>query len=163
MSKTDLGILKEELWLKASGLDTQNLVRLKDIQAAMISLMARLGTYSVQYLATINDQSAIVVHRPSVRIGRFGETQNNHLYVKSGIQVLSLNGKLQAQHLVPIAAVAMRKMQYQQTERIALPLFSPIKLRESSVQNISVPMRGLNVTLLDEHEMNRTLPEGLVY
>lgn len=163
LSKTDLGILKEELWLKASGLDTQNLVRLKDIQAAMISLMARLGTYSVQYLATINDQSAIVIHRPSVRIGRFGETQNNHLYVKSGIQVLSLNGKLQSQHPVPIAAVAMRETQYQQAERISLSLFSPIELRESNVQHISVPMRGLNVALLNEHEMNRTLPEGLVY
>lgn len=163
LSRVDLGIVKEELWQKASGLDTQNLVRLKDIQAAMISLMQRLGTYAVQYLATINDQAAIVVHRPSVRLGRIGETQNNHLNVPTGVRVQSLSGNNQSDHSVPVASLAMMESKYEQKQSIHVPIFSSIHFNESKEHTLRVPMRALNVTLINVHEMNMTLPEGLVY
>lgn len=163
LSRTDLGILKEELWQKATGLNTQNVVRLKDIQSAMISLMARLGTYAVQYLATINDQSAIVAHRPSVRLGYWKETQNNQLFIQSGVRVQSLNGKNQTIGTIPIASMITQAAKYEQRQSASVQMLSRIQFNESTNQHLGVTVRGLNLALLNAHEMNRTLPEGLVY
>jgi hypothetical protein len=51
---SDYSILAEFILNAALGLDSTKAITLKDIQQAMIKIMAQLGSYSVHYVASIN-------------------------------------------------------------------------------------------------------------
>lgn len=69
LNQSDAAILATDILNKATGSDTQNLLSLKDIQGAMLRLMKQLGTYSTQYIQTINESAVIPVGPYVERIG----------------------------------------------------------------------------------------------
>jgi hypothetical protein len=69
LSKFDSAALAVDIFRKATGTDTQSVLTLKDIQGAMLGLMKQLGTYSVQYLQTINTSPLIPAGPTQLRVG----------------------------------------------------------------------------------------------
>jgi len=55
----------------ATGLNLVNRISISEIQKAMLELMGKMTSYSVQYLRTINDTDFRFVPMPEVRIGEF--------------------------------------------------------------------------------------------
>jgi hypothetical protein len=70
-NQSDLVALCKEILAKATGLDTNSVVTLKDIQASMVRLMGQLGSYSVQYSTTINDNAILDVPCATLRPDNF--------------------------------------------------------------------------------------------
>lgn len=73
----DLEILFKNIFERITGIDTQAIISLKDLQAAMLRLMSNLGTYAVHYLQTINESPAIVLNPIPIRVGEFGTEMAN--------------------------------------------------------------------------------------
>lgn len=65
------GLMYLDVIKKATGLDLVNTQSLKALQAAMVSLLARLSAYNVQFLAEINQSGLRVVDWPIMRVGDF--------------------------------------------------------------------------------------------
>lgn len=63
----DLTHLVHEVWMKATGLDNVKTQSLRNVQKAMVQLMAQLSSYSVHYIREINDSSIIPTHMKSIR------------------------------------------------------------------------------------------------
>lgn len=62
-------LLATALLSAATGVDNKATQSLKEMQAAMLRLMAQLSSYSVQYLQSINSDPIRVVEWPSIRVG----------------------------------------------------------------------------------------------
>lgn len=66
-SSGDLVTLSKEILNKATGIDSGNVITIKQIQAAMVKLMGQLGSYSVQYSVVINELPILDAPCPTVR------------------------------------------------------------------------------------------------
>lgn len=64
----DCQILMVDIWNLALGMDITQKVLLKDVQRAMIAIMSQLDTYDVQYIRSINENSAYALDPQPVRI-----------------------------------------------------------------------------------------------
>jgi hypothetical protein len=62
-------LLATSLLSAATGADLKATQSLKEMQAAMLRLMAQLSSYSVQYLQSINSDPIRVVEWPAIRVG----------------------------------------------------------------------------------------------
>ena len=69
LSKYDSAALALDIFRKATGTDTQSVLTLKDIQRSMLQIMKQLGTYSVQYIQTINSSPLIPAGPVQMKIG----------------------------------------------------------------------------------------------
>lgn len=69
MFDPDLGILAASILKEATGQDLATVIRLADLQAAMLGIMGTLSSYSVQYLASINTSPIAVMELNSIRMG----------------------------------------------------------------------------------------------
>lgn len=70
-TKADLATIANSLLSAATGVDTSGAITLKDIQAAMVRLMADLSSYSVQYVAKINNGKVTDANTGSIRYDDF--------------------------------------------------------------------------------------------
>lgn len=68
-SASDYELLYQSLVEAATGLDLSSSNTLANIQKAMVSMMQRLSSYSVQFLSEINDNAIKDIDWPMVRIG----------------------------------------------------------------------------------------------
>lgn len=68
----EAGILSRQIIEKATGADLRKADSLKEMQAAMLRLMAQLSSYSIQYLQDINDDRIRTVDWPVIRVGDIG-------------------------------------------------------------------------------------------
>lgn len=59
LSNMDLDILMKSIYELALGIDVSNVKSLRDIQEAMLKLMAQLGTYDTQYIQSINSSPSV--------------------------------------------------------------------------------------------------------
>lgn len=66
-SPGDLVTFSKEILTKATGIESGNVITIKQIQAAMVKLMSQLGSYSVQYSVVINEQPILDAPCPTVR------------------------------------------------------------------------------------------------
>lgn len=66
-SSGDLISLSKEILNKATGVESGNIITIKQIQAAMVKLMGQLGSYSVQYSVVINELPILDAPCPTVR------------------------------------------------------------------------------------------------
>lgn len=80
---TDLeaDLLANALLAEATGANLQVSQSLKDMQLAMLRLMAQLSSYSVQYLQSINSQPVKVVDWPAIRVGDANMLGRDHIRV----------------------------------------------------------------------------------
>ena len=82
----DLKSTANWLWENVTGLNLNNRRTLKEIQAAMLSIMSKLSSYTVQYIADINKSADIIIDNPAVRPGKT-ETK---CFVASNVDVASV-------------------------------------------------------------------------
>lgn len=66
-TKADLATIANDLLAAATGVDSAAAITLKDIQAAMVRLMGDLSSYSVQYVAHINDGPVVDANTGVIR------------------------------------------------------------------------------------------------
>jgi hypothetical protein len=85
----DLQIMQADLLSAATGVDAANVITLKQIQQAMIKLMAQLSSYSVQYVASINAGPLIDADTGFIRFGQLKETSGMQREINIPVGVLS--------------------------------------------------------------------------
>ncbi len=68
-TELECDLLANALLKQATGNNLKTSLSLKDMQAAMLRLMAQLSSYSVQYLQSINSDPIQVVEWPAIRVG----------------------------------------------------------------------------------------------
>lgn len=94
LGRSDLELLALDLYNTALGLDVKNTKSLREIQAAMLRLMQQLGTYSTQYIATINSVPAMVLDPMQLRLGDIDVSSGDLIRLpKFSIDHLKLNVK----------------------------------------------------------------------
>lgn len=69
LSDLEQGLLATQLLSVATGANLKTAESLKDMQAAMLSIMSQLSSYSVQYLQSINTDPIQVPDSPVIRVG----------------------------------------------------------------------------------------------
>lgn len=99
-SAEEWGVLAAQILTEATGTDLLNIRNLKDMQAAMLSLMSRLSSYSVQYIQSINDSVIKVIDWSAFRIGTWQDKMNDLLQLDvEDVHVLDLKAKF-AEYIV---------------------------------------------------------------
>jgi len=68
-SPLEAGLLADEILKAATGANLKDVQSLKEMQAAMLRLMAQLSSYTVQFLQTINADPIRMVEWNAVRVG----------------------------------------------------------------------------------------------
>lgn len=68
-TENELGLLMIDVLKEATGLALNTTKSIKDVQAALMRLMAELSSYSIQFLSTINNSSIKVFDWPMIRLG----------------------------------------------------------------------------------------------
>lgn len=69
----ELGLLSESLLEASTGTDLSDTNALQDLQDAMVGIMERLSSYSVQYVKTINSSTSIRAEWAGNRVGNIGD------------------------------------------------------------------------------------------
>ena len=88
---TDLeaGLLADSLISTATGANLQTNISLKEMQGAMLRLMAQLSSYSIQFLQSINTQPIKVIDWPTIRVG------DQHIKGMSHVKVDAIDVRVQ--------------------------------------------------------------------
>ncbi len=81
LTTDELSLLASSILTTATGANLTATESLGNLQAAMLKLMARLSSYSVQYLSQINSSPIKVLERPSIRLGDIGTVADDQSYV----------------------------------------------------------------------------------
>lgn len=68
-SPLECDLLATQLLERCTGADLNKTKSLREIQAAMLRLMGRLSSYSIQFLQSINNYPIVTVEWPMVRVG----------------------------------------------------------------------------------------------
>lgn len=94
-TQEDLGLAYTSIVQDATGLSLTNTISLKNLQAAMVGIMTRLSSYSIQFMKSINDSAILVPNNPAIRLGDMWMTQEGLFYV-DGLNVIwdNLRGEL---------------------------------------------------------------------
>lgn len=69
ISAADASILAADLLKETTGIDLRDNSSLRELQAAMLNLMAQLSSYTVQYLQTINSNTFLRAEWSAIRLG----------------------------------------------------------------------------------------------
>lgn len=107
----DLEILLKSIFEKMTGIDTQAIISLKDLQAMLLRLMSTLGTYSTHYLQTINESPAIVLNPIPVRVGDFGTRMAATHYYNAAIRTMRVDTEWKQQHAYAVLSPTVRQRQ----------------------------------------------------
>lgn len=87
-TKSDLATIATDLLAAATGVDSGAAVTLKDIQQAMIRIMAQLSSYSVQYIAKINDGPVTDANTGSIRYDDYGALTHSRIIKPVDVRLL---------------------------------------------------------------------------
>lgn len=95
LNTSDLSIIVGSIYNLALGIDTTNVKTIKEIQQAILKLMAQLGTYDTQYIQTINTSPEIPLDTELVLLDGLPQspTSNTDLIDYIGTDVLDVNSK----------------------------------------------------------------------
>lgn len=86
------GLLADQILKSATGIDLTNNRNLADIQASMLGIMARLSSYNVQFIQTINSSTIRVPEWNMARLGNIGSSGSALLQIdRFGLDVLDVN------------------------------------------------------------------------
>lgn len=84
--------LMVEIYQAAAGVNDDPSKEVKNIQAALLSLMSELCSYSVQFTKTINSSDIILVNPITVRFGNNKESTTVIRPIEPGVSVLEFSG-----------------------------------------------------------------------
>jgi len=91
-SYSDFLIMQASLLEAATGVNSSSAITLKQVQAAMISIMTKLSSYSVQYTSTINASPVIDANTGFIRLDNVKETSGYQTEVLIPVGVLEAKG-----------------------------------------------------------------------
>lgn len=83
LTDLDLRVLSAELLQAGTGSDLSDANALRDLQNAMVGIMERLSSYSVQYLKTITSNTFLHAEWASIRTGDIKERGNVSLEIRN--------------------------------------------------------------------------------
>ncbi len=84
----EAGILVQNIFNSSTGLNIDSTKLLKNIQKAMISVMRKLSSYTVQYITDINDSDIIPLNWSAIRLGGLVEDSDDYVYLPEGVYVV---------------------------------------------------------------------------
>lgn len=77
LDKQDSMLLADEIITKATGLDTQDVLSLSEIQSTLLKLMRQLGTYTTHYIQTINSTAVLPAGPLILRVGETSVSESS--------------------------------------------------------------------------------------
>lgn len=99
-SPEDMAAVETALIEEATGVASSKAITLKDIQQAMVKIMGQLGSYSVQYVATINSGPIIDAPCATMRPDDMKGSASSKVFVHVPIEVI--NSKVKMTHAVSL-------------------------------------------------------------
>lgn len=109
-------LLATELLKKATGADLKEEITLRDMQAAMLRLMSRLSSYTVQYLQDINTSPIKVLAWNAVRLGDVdGEVEAHDSVRAITVTVLKLMAESRELYKVSIHELGVNEKLFAQS------------------------------------------------
>mgnify|MGYP000216892681 CR=1 FL=1 len=93
-TKADLATIANDLLASATGVDSAAAITLKDIQAAMVRLMGELSSYSVQYVAHINDGPVVDANTGTIRYDDWKAAVHGRINYPMPVRVQKVKPKL---------------------------------------------------------------------
>lgn len=93
-TKSDLATIAADLLSAATGVDAGTAVTLKDIQQAMVRIMAQLSSYSVQYIAKINDGPVTDANTGTIRYDDFAGKLHTKITETLDVDLMSVSSRL---------------------------------------------------------------------
>jgi hypothetical protein len=90
-SADDYGLMYTSLVQAATGLNLTNTQSMANLQKAMIGIMEKLSSYSVQYLYEINDGEIKDIDWPAVRVGQITMDAASSIYDEENLGVFNEN------------------------------------------------------------------------
>lgn len=88
MSKSQYQSFAADILNVITGSDLRNTTTVKEIQNAMINIVSRMSSYSIQFLKKINASPALVVDFPVIRVSEVEVENKLHAYFQNKIEVL---------------------------------------------------------------------------
>ena len=84
----------------ATGIIIDQSKLLKNIQRAMITIMSKLSSYSVQYINNINDSGIRPINWAAIRLGNIIIDTKQNSYINHGIRVTDINSVYMSRSLI---------------------------------------------------------------
>lgn len=180
MSASDMGTVAASILKQATGQGLASTTRLADLQAAMLSVMTRLSSYSIQFLASINNTPIIVFDTPSIRMGDYaveGATEDEveiplaepmdldgsgATYVTDlvdpSVSLTDWGGSAVGNYANPVYAKVSKRFDTASAIRARMPLFSVLAFSDNQSLNPPTPP----VTTLPDYSLigYQSLPEA---
>jgi hypothetical protein len=88
-ASNDYGLMYQSLVQAATGIDLTNTNSVANLQAAMIAIMEKLSSYSVQYLYEINNGEIQDVDWPMVRVGDVDINASMEMYEEQNVDTFN--------------------------------------------------------------------------
>lgn len=105
LSDTDLELLSKAIYSSALGIDVSNKKTVKEIQEALLKLMAQLGTYDTQYIRSINTSPAVPLDQHHVLLAGMDQGSAHSFYstdvIGVKLQSLDVTGSLAFEFEMP--------------------------------------------------------------
>lgn len=97
---TQANEMLKEIFTKATGLTVDNSKILKNIQRALIEILAQLSSYSVQFITEINQSRIIPLGWAAIRVGHLVGQGRQNSYIDSGITVVDSKGHAETSYQI---------------------------------------------------------------
>lgn len=89
LSRSQFEDLYQSLLANATGMNLNTTLSLRNIQTAMVNLMTRLSSYSIQFIHQVADDEVDVINLPQIRVGDRKVTSHHHIQVPwEGLRVI---------------------------------------------------------------------------
>lgn len=164
LGRSDLELLAVDIFNTALGLDVKNTKSLREIQSAMLRLMQQLGTYSTQYIATINSVPAMVLDPMQIRIGDFDVSAEDLIRLrKFSIGHITLDVK--SKDSLPIGkSMIMPRIDLTYKPTYGFSVRSVVELDIDFVKRelFRERLAKIKVDFIDHTDLDSLVPEGMM-
>ena len=160
-------ILVQNIFNAATGLNIDSTKLLKNIQRAMIAIMTKLSSYTVQYITDINDSDILPLNWSAIRLGGLVEDSDEYIYLPEGIYVVETydNGQddLNIESIGNKDEIANTTIE--DLENIEINLISSSNETANEDVDLNINKIDINTTydILDPQVSNKTNFVGLEY
>lgn len=94
--------LHHDIYEAATGTPIDSTTDSRELQKAMIGMLEKLSSYSIQFISSINGSNIIVLNPPTIRVGDVTNISRGYIYSKAGdTDVLNADGNVRLTVKIP--------------------------------------------------------------
>lgn len=131
----------------ATGLNLTNNISFADVQQAMLELMERMSSYSVQYLRSINNSDFAYLGIPSIRVGDTNSGFHHAVHLNQGrTTVLHAHGRTRSELAInKVQTDPPTSVDVHEKVHLYIPMSVGVRLLPKSIAHVAVNVSDVNV------------------